>query len=331
MTPDPYRTLGVAKSATPEQIKVAYRRLAREHHPDTQNGDKAAESRFKDISNAYGLLSDPAKRRRFDAGEIDAGGNPRPGSQAGGYGTYKRNTSSGGFGFGFGAGKASDAKPGAKPGAEPGAKPEEDKKSRFNAFFRDKPSIKAKGADVSYTLKVSILDAAMGAEKTVRMTTGKTLKVTIPPGTENGQVLRLKDQGMKGLGGGKSGDALVEILIEAGGAFTADGLDIHSEEPVTLPEAVLGARIEVQTIHGPVLVTVPEGSNSGTKLRLKGKGSQRTGSDVRGDHYVTLKVVLPKDEDGAFKAFVKKWAAKNPYRVRPNSKKDETLKRTAAE
>lgn len=317
MTPDPYRTLGVAKGATAEQIKVAYRRLARENHPDTKNGDKAAESRFKDISNAYGLLSDPTKRRRFDAGEIDAGGNPRAGFGAGGtgggYSTYKRNTSAGGFGFGFGAGKAS------------GAKPEDNKKSRFNQFFRDNPSVKAKGADVSYTLKVSIMDAAMGTTKAVRMTTGKTLKVTIPPGTESGQVLRLKDQGMNGMGGGKSGDALVEILIEAGGAFTADGLDIHSEEPMTVPEAVLGARIEVQTIHGPVLVTVPEGANTGTKLRLKGKGSHRPGSDARGDHYVTLKVVLPKDEDGVFKAFVKKWAAKNPYQVRPKNKEKDPL------
>lgn len=328
MTPDPYRTLGVAKNATPEQIKAAYRRLARENHPDTKPGDKSAENRFKDIANAYSLLSDPAKRRKLDAGELDANGNARPGFKAGrtktnetesdGYDTYKRNTSSGGFGFGFGAGKTNDAKPGS------------DKKSRFNSFFRDKPSFKAKGADVSYTLKVPLSDAAMGTEKTVRMTTGKTLKVTIPPGTENGKVLRLKHQGMAGLGGGEAGDALVEILIEQDGEFTADGLDIHREEPVTLPEAVLGARIEVQTVHGPVLVTVPEGSNTGTKLRLKGKGVHRPsatpGTTECGDHYVTLKVVLPKTEDGTLKTFVKKWAAKNPYAVRK-----ETLKRTAAE
>jgi DnaJ-class molecular chaperone len=328
MTPDPYRTLGVTKNATPEQIKSAYRRLARENHPDTKPGDKTAENRFKIVANAYSLLSDPAKRRRFDAGEIDANGNAKPGfgasrpkaNDAGsdGYDTYKRNTSSGGFGFGFNAGKASDAKPGG------------DKKSRFNSFFRDKPSFKAKGADVSYTLKVPLSDAALGAEKTVRMTTGKTLRVTIPPGTENGKILRLKHQGMAGLGGGAAGDALVEILIEQSGEFTADGLDIHCEEPVTLPEAILGARIEVRTVHGPVLVTVPEGSNTGTILRLKGKGVHRTNATSktmeRGDHYVTLRVVLPKTEDGTLKAFVKKWAAKNPYSVRK-----ESLKRTAAE
>ncbi len=302
--PDPYRTLGVAKSATAAQIKSAYRRLAQENHPDKKPGDKAAENRFKDISNAHALLSDPAKRRKYDGGEIDASGNPR------GYDAYKRNAhhAHGTGGFGFGGGKTGG-----------------DKKSRFNQFFRDKGSMKAKGADVSYTLKVSITDAASGATKTVRMTTGKTLKVRIPPGTEDGQVLRLKGQGMAGIGGGVAGDALVEILFDLDDLFTADGLDIHCEEPVTLAEAMLGARIEVRTVHGPVLVTVPENSNTGTKLRLKGKGAHRPGSDARGDHYVTLKVVLPKDDSG-LKAFVKKWAAKNPYSVRK-----ETLKRTAAE
>ena len=322
MTPDPYRTLGVSKTATAIQIKSAYRRLAQEHHPDKRPGDKTAENRFKDISNAHSLLSDPAKRRKFDSGEIDAGGNPRHAkshqakshqakSHPGGYDTYKRNTASGGFGFGFGAGKAS------------GGKGSNNKKSGFNSFFRDNPSVKARGADVSYTLNVPLSEAVMGADKTVRMATGKTLKVTIPPGTENGQVLRLKKQGMAGLGGGAAGDALVEILIAQGGEFSADGLDIHCEEAVTLDEAVLGARIEVRTIHGPVLVTVPEGSNTGTKLRLKGKGTHQNAE--RGDHYVTLKVVLPTDTDGTLKAFVKKWAAKNPYTVRK-----ETLKRTAA-
>jgi DnaJ-class molecular chaperone len=247
----------------------------------------------------------------------------RPNTGTDGYGTYKRNTSSGGFGFGFGAGPGKAHKAG-------NAKSGEDKKGRFNQFFRDNPSVKAKGANVSYTLKVSLSEATKGVEKDVRMTTGKTLKVTIPPGTESGQVLRLKHQGFAGLGGGIAGDALVEIVIQPGGAFTADGLDIHSEEPVTLGEAVLGARIEVQTLHGPVLVTVPEGSNTGTKLRLKGKGTHRTDATsqtiVRGDHYVTLKVLLPKGGDAELKKFVKSWTAKKPYTVRK-----ETLKRTAAE
>lgn len=308
---DPYRLLGLKRTASADDVKKSYRRLAREHHPDRRPGDPAAENRFKDISNAYSLLSDPAKRRQFDAGEIDVQGNrtsKSPGSGSHGYSAY-RNA------------KATAAKAKAKTSTGPSAK-----KSRFNGFFRERAMLKTKGADVSYTLKVSVLDAADGADKTVRMTSGKTLKVRIPPGTESGQVLRLKNQGMDGLGGGKSGDALVEILVEADTDFKTEGLDVHSEEPVTLAEAMLGGRIEVQTSHGSVMVTVPENSNTGTKLRLKGRGLHRPGSSTRGDHYVTLKVVLPKGNDEELKKFVKKWSAKHPYAVRT-----ETLKRTAAE
>lgn len=313
MSHDPYRTLGVGKTATLEQIKSAYRRLARENHPDAKPGDKAAESRFKDISGAYRLLSDPQTRRKFDAGEIDASGNPKAARAQSGYEAYRQSAEKGSrSGFGFGGAKA-DSKADAK-------------KSRFNGFFRDKTSIKAKGADITYTLRVDAGEAAKGADKTVRMTSGKTFKVRIPPATQNGQVLRLQGQGMAGLGGGKAGDALVEILIEQTGTFRTEGLDVHSEEPVTLAEALLGARIEVKTVHGPVLVTVPEGANTGTKLRLKGKGQHKPGADERGDHYVTLKVMLPQGQDEELKRFVKTWSAKKPYSVRT-----ETLKRTAAE
>ncbi|MFC1673052.1 DnaJ C-terminal domain-containing protein [Pseudomonadota bacterium] len=309
---DPYRLLGLKRTASADDVKKSYRRLAREHHPDRRPGDPAAENRFKDISNAYSLLSDPTKRRQFDAGEIDVQGNrtaKSPGSGSHGYSAYRNNSA---------GPKTRHKTAGAKPGGP--------KKSRFNGFFRERAMLKTKGADVSYTLKVSVLDAADGADKTVRMTSGKTLKVRIPPGTESGQVLRLKNQGMDGLGGGKSGDALVEILVEADTDFKTEGLDVHSEEPVTLAEAMLGGRIEVQTSHGPVMVTVPENSNTGTKLRLKGRGMHRPGSSTRGDHYVTLKVVLPKGNDEELKKFVKKWSAKHPYSVRT-----ETLKRTAAE
>lgn len=314
---DPYRTLGVKSTASADDIKKSYRRLAREHHPDRRPGDLRAEERFKDISTAYDLLSDPAKRRQFDAGEIDIHGN-------------KMRTVRGGFG-GHGASTGYNAykrQGNAGPRAKKHSGP-------FSNFFKDRPkgqtdrtrqSVKAKGADVNYTLKVSFLDAAQGSDKTVRMTTGKTLKVRIPAGTEHAQVLRLKGQGMDGIGGGKAGDALVEIQIKEDGAFRADGLDVHSEEAVTLAEALLGGRIEVQTIHGPLLVTVPEDSNSGTKLRLKGKGIHKPGTVTHGDHYVSLKVMLPEDEDSELKKFVKKWIGKKPYKVRK-----ERLKTNAAE
>lgn len=312
---DPYRTLGVSRTASPDDIKKSYRRLAREHHPDRKPGDKRAENLFKDISSAYDLLSTPAKRRKFDAGEIDAMGNPRPGFGAGsqGYSAYQRNA---GPNSGPNAGRA--------------------RKNPFDGFFRDRArnehqSIKANGADVSYTLKVAFLDAALGVEKDVRMASGKTLKVRIPAGTETGQVLRLKAQGMTGLGGGTPGDARVEVQIQSDTKFRAEGLDVYSEEPVTLAEALLGGQIEAQTIHGPLLVTVPEGSNSGTRLRLKAKGIHRRPANgqefaQRGDHYVSLMVVLPEEEDSELKKFVKKWISKRPYKVRK-----ETLNRTAAE
>jgi len=313
---DPYSALGVKSTASPEDIKKSYRRLAREHHPDHKQGDKRAEERFKDISTAYDLLSDPVKRRKFDTGEIDAMGNRRAGfgGASHGYDAYKRNPNAG---------------PNAGPNANRG------RKNPFNTFFKDRPhkdrqSIKAKGADVSYTLKVSFLDAALGANKAVRMTSGKTLNVRIPAASETAQVLRLKGQGMAGMGGGGNGDALVEIIIQNDAQYRSEGLDVYSEEAVTLGEALLGGRVEVQTIHGPVLVTVPEGSNSGTKLRLKAKGIHRPASpkapSLQGDHYVSLKVMLPEDEDSELKKFVKKWIGKRPYKVRK-----DTLKQTADE
>jgi len=313
---DPYGALGVKSTASFEDIKKSYRRLAREHHPDRKQGDKRSEERFKDISTAYDLLSDPAKRRQFDAGEIDAMGNRRAGfgGSAHGYNAYKRHPNAG---------------PNAGPNANRG------RKNPFNNFFKDRAqkerqSIKAKGADVSYTLKVSFLDAAKGASKSVRMTSGKTLNVRIPAGSETAQVLRLKGQGMGGIGGGGNGDALVEIVIKNDAKYRSDGLDVHSEEAVTLGEALLGGQIEVETIHGPVRVTVPEGSNSGTKLRLKAKGIHRQPTPQapsgRGDHYVSLKVMLPEDEDSELKKFVKKWIGKRPYKVRK-----DTIKQTAAE
>ncbi|MBF0246921.1 MAG: J domain-containing protein [Alphaproteobacteria bacterium] len=320
MANDPYRILGVKRTASTDDIKASYRKLARELHPDRRPGDKGAEDRFKAVSAAYTLLSDPALRKRFDAGEVDGDGNPKRGFR--------------GFGAGFGGGFSRAAGARGADAYKRGQETKDDTKGDpagtgaksaggFNGFFKDRKTreraaIKTKGADVSYTLKVPFFEAARGADRTVRMTTGKTLRVRIPPGCENGQILRLRGQGMEGLGGGAAGDALVEILVEANAKFRVEGLDVHSEEAVTLPEAVQGARIEVETIHGPVRVTVPENSNTGTRLRLKGKGAQRPNAEA-GDHYVTLKIVLPAGEDPELKAFVKKWAAKRPYTVRKAS------------
>jgi len=280
---DPYETLGVSSVASAETIKKAFRKLARESHPDKDPDNPWAEDEFKDISSAYELLSNPKTRSQYDRGEIDGDGSrkaPNPGGRA---------SSTGG------------------------------RKSPFSSFFEDREAnrragIKIHGANVDYALQVDLLEAIKGTTKYVSMTNGKRLKVNIPPGTNDGQILRLKGQGLPGFSGGKDGDAHVEITVIEDKRFKRDGDDLHIEIPITLQEAVLGSKITVPTIDGEVSVTVPAGSNSGSLLRLKGKGV--TSGGERGYQYVNLKVVLPPKPDKKFKDFIRDWSADNPYDVR---------------
>ena len=293
---DPYSILGVSKNASEQSIKNQYRRLARENHPDSKPGDVAAEDRFKKISSAYAILSNPEKRKKFDSGDIDVNGN--------------KKTRHYGFATGSEQSRASG----------------KSQKSRFENFFKDrqnKSSVKAKGANVNYTLKVPFTEAALGISKTVRMATNKSLKVKIPPGTEDGQVLRLKGQGMAGTGGGINGDAMVEIQITSDRIFTRVGLDVFTELSVSIDEALFGAKIEAQTIHGIVSLNVPKDSNSGTRLRLKGRGIN-TANGAIGDQYITLKVILPEKPDQTFIDFIRTWVRANPYNPR-NKKISEDL------
>ncbi len=283
----PYDILGVPRTATREQIKGAFRKLAREKHPDRQPDNPRAEDAFKELSAAYELLSDPEQRARFDRGEVDATGAPRARASAGAYARRRHG------------------------------------KNPFERFFHreDGPDgergapIKVNGTNVSYTLRVAFIEAARGITKRVSMTNLARLDVRIPPGTKNGTVLRLKGQGMAGLGGGKPGDALIEIIVEPHAFFQADGADIRTEIPVTLQEAVLGSRIDVPTVDGAVALTIPPNSNTGTVLRLKGKGLSN-GDSGRGDHYVKLRVVLPPRPDKELSDFVASWGPKNVYDVR---------------
>jgi DnaJ-class molecular chaperone len=285
---DPYDTLGVPRNASADAIKKAYRKLAREHHPDSAPNNPKAEDRFKDLSTAYDILSDSKKRASYDRGEIDATGNPVRGGR----------------------------------GHHPGGGAHRTRhRSPFDDFFkrrgaRQNTGLKIDGSDVSYSLKVDFLDAALGANKTVSMTNGKRLAVTVPPGTRNAQVLRLKGQGMDGIGGGKNGDAHVEIIVKPDDLYSQDGDNIHMDLPISLPEAVLGASFEVPTIHGAVKLNIPAGANTGTVMRLKGKGIENKKKKSKGNQFVTLKVVLPKTEDKELSDFVKKWAKKNEYDVR---------------
>jgi DnaJ-class molecular chaperone len=296
---DPYETLGLARSASDKEIKDAFKKLARKFHPDLHPGDKEAEAKFKDISAANDLLKDKEKRRRFDAGEIDASGAERPQQR------YYRD-------FADAAGSASHA---AQDGFESNEELEEFLARAFaGTGQRSQPQFRARGQDVSYELAVAFLDAANGATRTITLPDGKTLQVTIPEGAEDRQMLRLKEQGMPGFGGGPPGDAYVELHVEPHPFLHRKDDNIHVEIPVTLQEAVLGARIEVPTIGQPVMVTVPKGSNTGTTLRLRDKGIRKTGQ--RGHQLITLKVVLPTAAEPDLAAFLETWRPKNPQEPR---------------
>ncbi len=280
---DAYKILGVAKSATPEQIKSAYRKAARERHPDLDPGNPWAEDDFKELTAAYEVLSNPDRRRQYDAGEIDATGQPTARRQTSGY----------------------DAKGKARTRRW--------KKDPFDTFRqkkRQEQTVKVDGANVSYSLKLTAVEAKDGGTKYISMTNGKRLKVAIPKSTKDGQVLRLKEQGMPGLGGGKAGDALVTISVDPDARFRIEGRDVHVEVPVGLAEAVLGGKVTAPTLTGEVSVTVPENANTGTVLRLKGKGVKDEDTGETGDQFVTLKVVLPKQPDPELRALVEKWAKK---------------------
>lgn len=289
---DPYDILGVKRTASDKEIKTAFKNLAREYHPDLHPDDKKAEAVFKDVSGAYDLLKDKEKRRRFDAGEIDATGAERPKQHY-----YKDYAGQGPFG-----------PHAAQDGFASNEELEEFLAQAFGARRTDaKTAFRARGQDVSYVLPVTFLEAARGASRTVTLPDKKKLKVSIPEGAENTQMLRLKGQGMPGFGGGATGDAYVELHVEPHPFFERKDDNIHLEVPVTLKEAVLGAQIDVPTISGPVSVKVPRGSNTGTKLRLREKGIRNRENGQKGHQYISLKVVLPPEEEPELQDFLKKW------------------------
>lgn len=298
---DPYKVLGVARGASDEDIKRAYRKLAKKLHPDLNPGDKRIETQFKETTAAYDFLSDAEKRRKYDRGEIDEHGQPKGPRFSGrpsGAGGPRR-----GRGFGF--------------GLEDDEGFSEDLFGDFFGFGREgRDSVKLKGADVSYQLRVPFLEAVLGAKQRLNLADGKTLDVQLPPGTDTGQTLRLKGQGLPGRGGAPAGDAFIEVTVEPHPYFTRDGNDVLVEVPVTLYEATLGASINVPTIDGKVAVKVPAGSNSGTQLRLRGRGIQSGKNGQRGDQYVRLVVVLPKEIDADLREAIEAAAKKRPYKVR---------------
>ena len=291
---DPYEVLGVPRSASAEEIKKSYHKLAKKLHPDLNPGNKKAEQSFKEVSAAYDLLSDPAKKARFDRGEIDPSGAER--QQQPYYKTYAEGDEGARY-------RRFDGDE--SPFAD----------DLFADMFRgaNRQGFRARGADVSYTLEVDFLEAANGLTRRVTLADGKTLDVTIPPGTEDGQTLRLKGQGQPGIGGAGPGDAFIEIHIRPHPFFTRVGNDVHVELPVTLPEAVLGGSVNLPTVDGKVALKIPAGSNTGTVLRLKGKGILGQATRQRGDQLVKLRVVLPDQVDPELKEFIERWGKTHPY------------------
>ncbi|MGE0096427.1 MAG: DnaJ C-terminal domain-containing protein [Alphaproteobacteria bacterium] len=304
---DPYEILGVAKTASTDEIRKAYRKLARQNHPDLHPGDKAAENRFKEISAANDLLSDPEKRKRFDAGEIDAQGQEKPrgfyrdhaqGPHARKYEAHMSEEDLAGMGDIF---AEMFRRGGARGGARHGF-------AGFGDGFED-GGFQQGGGSISAIMAVPFTVAAAGGKQRVQLPDGRTIDVTIPEGSEDRQMIRLKGQGMPDPRGGPAGDLYVELHVQPHAFFTRKDNDIHMELPVSLNEAVLGGKVNVPTISGKVALTIPPGSNTGSTLRLKGRGVLDRRSKARGDQYVKLRVVLPDKPDEKLKAFLDGWEA----------------------
>ncbi|MEQ8966435.1 MAG: DnaJ C-terminal domain-containing protein [Azospirillaceae bacterium] len=301
---DPYTVLGVSKQASQDDIKKAYRRLVKELHPDRNPGDAKTEQRFKEVSAAYGIVGDAAKRKKFDRGEIDADGRERPDAafhRAYAEAGRARDAGAGGFGGFGGAGQQRAG------GGFSGRDFFEEFFGRGTGTGSGGAGVRAKGTDVAYELEVDFVDAARGTKKPITLSDGRTLGVTVPAGTEDGTTLRLKGQGLKGLGGGTPGDALVEVRVRPHPHFRREGLDIHLTLPVTLAEAVEGASVAVPTVDGKVQLKVPAGSNTGTVLRLRGRGIEDAKAGKRGDQRVRLEVHLPDPQDPDLVAFARGW------------------------
>jgi DnaJ-class molecular chaperone len=282
---DPYKELGVSRGASADEIKKAFRKLAKELHPDKNPGNTVADERFKRITAAFDLLGDKDKRAKFDRGEIDADGREQ----------FR--------GFGGGAGGARGG-PGGHPFGQGGARPQGfeniDLDEIFGGMFGGgaRPGgaraggFAPKGQDIKATLEISLEDSISGATRRIQFSDGRMLDVAIPKGASDGQTIRLKGQGAPGRGG-PAGDALIELKVAKHPVFTRDGADLTMDQPVALYDAVLGGKVPVRTPEGTVSMTIPAGSSSGKVLRLKGRGAFADGK--RGDLLAKLMITLPED------------------------------------
>lgn len=297
MSDDPYAALGLTKTATEAEIKKAYKRIARESHPDLNPGDPKAEARFKAASSAHDLLKDPERRARFDRGEIDAQGHDKPERRF--YREYAEGP---------------EATYHTSRGFE-----DIDMSDVFSDLFGRRAKggggggggFSARGQDQHFTLEISFLDSVYGATQRLSLPGGGPLEVTIPQGVQDGQTIRLRGKGAPGFGEGPPGDALVTITVAPHPTFRREGDDIEIELPITFDEAVLGGKVETPTIDGKVALTIPKGATTGQMLRLRGRGVKR--GDRRGDQRVRLKIVAPPEIDSALSAFFEDWRKTHAY------------------
>lgn len=311
-----YEILNLKKDAHADDIKKAYRRLAKEYHPDHNRDDTNMAERFKEISAAYSLLSDPQKRLQYDRGEIDGLGNEKTYSTSSdaGFGSHKASHKTS---FDFEEAESifsdffkfthnrSSASSRYKTGARQSDRSDARNYTRDTGASSRESRLKSRGLDITYEILVGFEEALNGSKRQITLNSGKKVNVTIPEGIQSGQVIRLPAQGGDGLGGGEAGDALIEIEVAPHPYYRREGLDILMDLPVSLDEAILGSDIQVPTPKGRITVRIPKASSSGRRLRLKNKGITRRGET--GHFYVTLKLVLPEKIDPRLEKAIKEW------------------------
>lgn len=292
----------MARSASADDIRKAFRKLAKKHHPDANPGDKASEEKFKRISAAFDLLGDADKRRKFDAGEIDADGRERMRGFSGNpFGQGAGPFASGGGPFGPGGGRGADFE-NIDLGDILG-----------DIFGGRRGGFASRGGDVRATLEIELEESILGGKKRVVFSDGRTLDISIPAGAADGQVLRLKGQGSPGRAG--PGDALIELQIRSHPRYRREGDTLVMDVPISVPDAVLGGKVQAPTPDGPVTLNVPKGSNSGSTLRLRHRGLA-DGKGHRGDLLARLVVTLPDKPDTALETFAEAWRRDRPYAPR---------------
>jgi DnaJ-class molecular chaperone len=307
---DPYDVLGVSKTASAAEIKSAFRKLAKKYHPDQSKEPKAKE-RFAEVGSAYEILGDDAKRKAFDRGEIDADGKPRApqfegfgfgGQPGGGRGDFRN------FGFDFGAGGFS---------TESGSIDPDILSELFGASrTRARGQAASRGEDIGVTVAVPLATIAHGGSIRVALPTGRTLDVAVPAGIEEGKSIRLRGQGNPARRGGSPGDVMVTIRYAAHPLFKVEGRDLRLDLPITLYEAILGARVRAPTLSGEVEVSIAPGANGGRVLRLRGKGLPGGAEQAAGDLLATLRIVLPNEPDAELTALMQKMRDQKPYQPR---------------